>query len=455
MHRSHISVFVVLVFLFSSLGSRAPKNGTVFGQDSATTVRYTEAREEGPRKNLRIAVCLTGQLLRLEILTKLRYLIAHNSVNLGHKIDLFVLLDNDKLEAKQTFWRHDYSNSPYRNMTTRLLRKHLEEQVKLSISNLTAQSPNQNRTRTPLHPTIRVNLSPLTQSNYTIRDGKVPVGDKTGPNGEGLPTVGDFEPAADRFQNNMRWLAGLRDCVKWVERSEYERKWFYDVVIRLRDDSYFLGPWSIDAETYKGAFVTAAVAPNFGVNDHNFAIDRRWADSVFRGVIEDYYFNETLDMYSWPNTEHRIYKILTTKQVPIRTVGVCDHPVAHLRGRINATHWRLHPTYSQLMVLACGKDDGLKVKTMSDVTSVSISVPPAPLKKQPTFWKNAMHFFGMFHSPKNDIPSSEEKQISSDVQNALRTSKEIPYLNTTNAVKSCCPLEWISTLNSGSVPISL
>ena len=427
-----------------------------------------EKSDEGPRKNLKIAVCLTGQLLRLEILSKVRYLIAHNVVNLGHKIDLFVLLDNDKSAAKQTFWRHDYSNSPYRNMTTRSLRKHLEEEIKLSISNLTSQNTDQNRARTRFHPTVRVDLSKLTQSNYTIRDGKVPVGDKTGPNGEGLPTVGDFEPAADRFQNNMRWLGGLRNCVKWVEKTEFERKWFYDVVIRLRDDSYFLGPWSIDATTYKGAFVTAAVAPNFGVNDHNFAIDRRWADGVFRGVIEDYYFNETLDMYSWPNTEHRIYKILTTKEVPIRTVSVCDHPVAHLRGRINATHWRLHPTYSQLMVRACEGDNGFKVETKPDVTSVpvpttvtSVSVPTTvtvraiPVKKQPSLWRNAAHFFGAFYPSKYDIPSSVDREKASDVPDMSQVPEEFLPLNAAEATKSCCSPEWVSTLQSGSVRISL
>jgi len=30
-----------------------------------------------------------------------------------------------------------------------------------------------------------------------------------------------FVDFAVRFQNNMRWLGGVRDCVKWVQRQEF------------------------------------------------------------------------------------------------------------------------------------------------------------------------------------------------------------------------------------------
>lgn len=44
--------------------------------------------------------------------------------------------------------------------------------------------------------------------------------------------------------------------------------------MRVRDDSYLLAPWPI-ADSYRGAFVTASISSAFGVNDHNFAVDRR------------------------------------------------------------------------------------------------------------------------------------------------------------------------------------
>ena len=126
---------------------------------------------------------------------------------------------------------------------------------------------------------------------------------------EGPRVTGDQEPAEARFQNNMRWMSGLRDCVKWVQATEHHQGWFYDLVVRLRDDTYVFGPWLLTPEKYKGAFVTAQIASNFGVNDHNFVVDRYWADPVLRGLTEDYYFNETLDDRKWLNPEHRIYDV--------------------------------------------------------------------------------------------------------------------------------------------------
>ena len=442
------------------------------------------SRELNSKQSLKVAVCLTGQLLRLEVLSKVRNLIAFNSVYLGHEMDVFVLLDNNITDAKQTFWRHDYSSSLYKNMTTKTLQRYFEKHVRLSMSQLKAESSIlklKKRASTPV--TIRVVLEPPTQMNYTIRDGKVPVGDKTGPSGDGLPTVGNFEPAAERFQNNMRWMGGLRGCMKWVQRTEHAQKAFYDIVIRLRDDSYVLGPWPILAGKHKDAFVTAALSPNFGVNDHNFAIDRKWADSVFRGVTEDYYFNETLDMYSWPNTERRIYKILSSKNIPIRTADVCEQPVAHLRGMINSTHWRLHPTYSEQMIHACevGEEEVVDFEKITGPASVPLlaplpaPVPVPPLTAVPTpvpprepkssytdyLWQYAVKLLNAAGIARFDPVSTGEKETEIEkgmtgatgklsIQRGLEEKKEkLP------SVETCCRPEWLAALKQGAVEIDV
>ena len=154
----------------------------------------------------------------------------------GLKVDVFVLLDNNVTEAKQTYWRHDYSNSIYRNMTSASLKQYFDRNILQAVTQL-QQDPSSRRSN--LSPTsVRVVLAPPVQGNYTILGGTVPVGDKTGPPpAEGLPTVGDFEPAALRFQNNMRWLGGLRSCVKWVQQTEQQQQWFYDIVVSW--------PWAI------------------------------------------------------------------------------------------------------------------------------------------------------------------------------------------------------------------
>jgi hypothetical protein len=67
---------------------------------------------------------------------------------------------------------------------------------------------------------------------------------------------------------------------------------------------------SLSSGKYSGFFVTAAVASNFGVNDHNFVVDRKFADELLRGITEDYYLNKTLARFPWQNPEHRIWEVV-------------------------------------------------------------------------------------------------------------------------------------------------
>lgn len=453
---------VLVVLLVAKIDTiRSQSTGSKSGSSKNSRSEMLPHPQSQPQ--MKIAICLTGQLMRLEILSKLRNLIAHNHVYLGHQLDMFVLLDNDVNEVKQTYWRHDYSNMIYRNMTSLSLQMYMEKNLKGYIKQLRSTNTESiSEDEDPPSTVIRVSLASPVQANYTILRGKVPVGDKSGPVGEGLPTVGDFEPAAVRFQNNMRWMGGLRSCVKWVQQIEQQQQWFYDIVIRLRDDSFVLGPWVITAQKYQGAFVTAAVASNFGVNDHNFAVDRRWADSVFRGVTEDYYFNETLDMYSWTNTEHRIYKILTSKGIPIRKMDVCEQPVTHLRGMESSSHWRLHPTYSEALIAACKQEQQKLITHSKNPAQTADSGGVLPLKKSlisgllASYWGKvkvkgaaSVEISSPTHSRQLVIESKRE-----EINNGTANLNSRQTIGAT-ATKPCCLPEWLETLNAGKVKVLL
>ena len=75
-------------------------------------IKTTESNLRGGSKTkesvpLKIAFCLTGQLARLELWSKLTNIIVPN-VRAGHTVHLFMLLDNQIEQVKQTFWRYDY-----------------------------------------------------------------------------------------------------------------------------------------------------------------------------------------------------------------------------------------------------------------------------------------------------------------------------------------------------------
>jgi hypothetical protein len=205
-----------------------------------------------------------------------------------------------------------------------------------------------------------VRLEKPGQPYFQIVGGMIPVESKKIVNVEyerehGLLGAGDgVEPASQRFQNNMRWLGGLRDCVKWVMQTEFEQKQFYDVVVRLRDDTLAFGKWKFYQERYLGALTSARVGSFRGVNDHNFVIDRRWADILFRGLTEDYYFNSTFEKVMWGNPESRIYMLASANHIPIKNATVCEEPLIPLRGRHNDTHWLLHNQYRDNLLAECG-----------------------------------------------------------------------------------------------------
>ena len=156
-------------------------------------------------KPMRIAFCLTGQLARLELLSKIRNIFVPNAKK-GHTVHMFMLLDNEDT-VKQTYWRYDYSGTPYANFNT----KKMEDFVAKKVAPYELGDK--------FLPRIR--LEPRSQDVFEVVDGFVPVERKEinckhtvcgrGENDQGA------EEADARFQNNLSWMTGLRDCVKWMQ----------------------------------------------------------------------------------------------------------------------------------------------------------------------------------------------------------------------------------------------
>jgi hypothetical protein len=217
---SHLKSLPISVFIFVSLAFQ--NDLLVFSREDVTTDPQKD------QSQMKIAICLTGQLVRLELLSKIHNLVAHNAVRLGHEIDLFVMLDNDIAVVKQTFWKFDYSNSIFQNFTATNLHTYIEKNIAISVTQILTEDDIITKKNYAFKPkiTVRVILAPPTQNTFVMTRGISPVGEKMGPNinGKQLPA----EPAESRFQNNMRWMGALRECVKWVMETENEQQYFYD-----------------------------------------------------------------------------------------------------------------------------------------------------------------------------------------------------------------------------------
>jgi hypothetical protein len=310
---------------------------------------------------MKIAFCLTGQLARLELLSKLANIFIPNALK-GNTVHVFMLLDNSPV-VKQTFWRYDYSDTPYANYNV----KKMEEVIAKKLSGVNLG----NRFK------ARVRLEPNSQDVFEVVDGFVPVETKVidwqqTHDGKGLNSEGK-EDAAVRFQNNLEWLGGLRDCIKWMQNVEQEHGYFYDLVVRLREDTYAFGEWVLEGQKLKGVITSAFLGSYRGINDHNLVLDRKWADPLFRGLIEDYYFKGSDRGVMWNNTEHRIYQLATEYGIPIQTASLCQWPLIPLRALENSTHWLLHPAYTEKYYDACVDKLEKRSKCLCDTNTAWIN----------------------------------------------------------------------------------
>jgi hypothetical protein len=195
---SHLKRLPVSVFCFFSLALQKKNGLFLFSIENVTSDPQKD------QSQMKIAICLTGQLVRLELLSKIHNLVAHNAVRLGHEIDLFVILDNDITVVKQTFWRFDYSDSIFQNFSATNLNTYIERNIAISVTRILNEDDEIDKKKYTFKPkiTVGVILAPPTQGTFVMTGGISPVGEKMGPiiNGQQLTA----EPAESRFQNNMR-----------------------------------------------------------------------------------------------------------------------------------------------------------------------------------------------------------------------------------------------------------
>ena len=166
---------------------------------------------------IRFAICLNGQLVRLELGSKIKNLINYN-LKKGFHISLFVLLDNDVSHlkgAKDKFRikKKDSLYSKFDNDSMTSLIKHYitkkatEEDFKLYVR-----------------------LEPPLQNRFLVKSGKPPVGPVASL--RRAPAAIRYKNAFERVQSHFRWQSGLRECVKWVQDVEFKTRSFFDFVMR-------------------------------------------------------------------------------------------------------------------------------------------------------------------------------------------------------------------------------
>lgn len=301
----------------------------VIGNLLALSLNYcntaSSANAFSSQHNSSIAICITGQLIRLELGSKIENLVKVN-LRTGHHIDLFVLLDNqlEKHKAVKRANRYSPDNCLYRNMTADKMMHLINSQISIEYTNTSAPKFS-----------CRIRLEPPKRTSFVLTGlNPVCIRHNTCDQKER-----QTELAKARFQNHMRQQASLRECFKWVQDVEHSRRHFYDYVVRMREDTYVFAPFAMSTKDYVNSIVVQEPNGWGGLNDHNVIIDRKFADLIFRGLVEDYYFGDHSSLNHgsdwWGGPEILLLRMSTFYGVQVKKKSICLLPFAPIDGRIS------------------------------------------------------------------------------------------------------------------------
>lgn len=289
---------------------------------------------EVKRERINVGICVTGQLSRLELGTKIDNLVIPNlKRNLG--IHLLILLDDAVTDIKTTKHPERFTaQSPiYGKNTTGI---EIEQMIYGYVNSTGVIAKAKSFT-------VRVRLEAPRRKKFVLTSKIVPVCPVGRNYCEYRALTGKGQKnALERFQNHMRWQANMRECMKWVQAIEVDEQMFFDYVMRVREDTYIFAKFILYTSSFQDSIVSLSGNDYAGMNDHDFIVDRKFADVIFRGIVEDYYFQEGLNSSHgehWGAPELLLYRMAMFYNAHVKKKSVCIFPVVPIFRRTNFTHF--------------------------------------------------------------------------------------------------------------------
>lgn len=236
----------------------------------------------------RMGVCMTGQMSRFELTSKLEHLIAVNLEK--YEIDVVLVLARNS----HRFTNPDSDTGGRRSW---------------SIDHLRAVIMNQFNTLRIVIDASDQDPSPYINEEYL-----------------GLTALNKHQLGVARVESHVRqWLA-LTKCYAHFAALEQQGP-PYDVFVKLRDDSYIMKIWPIRDEIYKERVVVSECLGFGGYNDKVAVVDAKWAWTYFTRPIYEYYYHYDTLQLTRGNPESLLRAVLIKHNVNVNRVKVDTMPV--------------------------------------------------------------------------------------------------------------------------------
>lgn len=233
-----------------------------------------------------LAVCITGQVSRMEWKSKLENVVKPN-VATWPRMGIFMVLSNTNV---------NYVN-PYKHPI---------------VSPECPPSGCLSTVRSDVPPGIVVRETIFKERDY-ITDM------------EWAKRMDKFDPVTNLKRQNMhlsQW-SKLRVCMQLVEDVELKEHFTYEVVVKLREDSMALMPFHIPREWSDKGIVTLNCNMWGGLMDGFYVLGRKWASKVMEGLSVDWYFEHDIPN---KNPETWLLRIVNKHKIPKLFVDRCVMP---------------------------------------------------------------------------------------------------------------------------------
>jgi hypothetical protein len=254
----------------------------------------------------RVAVCITGQLSRLEIHSKVENVLKPTAATRPAALDVFLAL-----EVGKTL----YSNLDFGAI---LAQQHSE----CGGASVTEQAAREKLApwlvgaRFSNHTTRSIDLSQWRRYR------------KDRPQTERMT----------RLQHHLSQFAHMRTCAQLIQAHEVRNGWHYDVVLKMRDNTLAVSPFVVGSVHATGRARTKRCVEWGGYNDKAMTIPRRYMDGALRAPSEDFFLSRDIGR-GIPNSERLLRAVLDRNGVKVDRVDPEALPLVD--GRCSPFGWCL------------------------------------------------------------------------------------------------------------------
>eukprot|EP00316_Scyphosphaera_apsteinii_P022915 CAMPEP_0119301006 /NCGR_PEP_ID=MMETSP1333-20130426/2876_1 /TAXON_ID=418940 /ORGANISM="Scyphosphaera apsteinii, Strain RCC1455" /LENGTH=1171 /DNA_ID=CAMNT_0007302971 /DNA_START=295 /DNA_END=3810 /DNA_ORIENTATION=- len=312
------------------------------------------------------ALCVVGQLSRLELFSKLRQVVWPN-IRAGNAMAMLLVLSrgtgryvnaNNSTVSRRAHDQLSMTDGPYARYDEARLRWRIMNQL-----NVFAGSGSLNDIAFELSPKQKLSISRFGLRISLVADpqSRSYMGDKLWADSLNKRERGR-EANLKRQQLHMEQWSHLRRCMFLLDAEEQDAGGAtagarFGVVLKLRDDSMALTPWLIPNGWSELGLTAMKCLAYRGIADTTYAVGRRWAWAIMEGLSADWYLSHhdfTPRKYHLPlenstsgelkyeasaaqkkpvpdNPEGWLAAVAELNRVPVSTVGFCSLPFVSIR----------------------------------------------------------------------------------------------------------------------------